>query len=191
MKLRIVVVVLLNFAIGLEADSGSLDAQIERIKHAPESERYLLVNELKKKIAKLNTLQQAREIAKYQEESLRQRQYVDFANNIQILDQIHKQQNHQIIVPPIEAKEKGVLPTSKPSESPILPEKNTPSIPITPTGKEKVVPTYKEVEPPQPVVPVKPTYKEVVPTKPATTPTYKKVAPVSTPSRPTIGRGAF
>ena len=131
----------------IHASEINIDAQIEMIRQAPQSQRYQLVNELKQQIAQMNANQQARAIAKYQEETLNAQQTMDpnpenivnQANQQVIKNQIQQEQEHQIIIPTVENAQENinnpiekVIPEQK-HQNPTLQEPaNTPtdSMPI-------------------------------------------------------------
>jgi gas vesicle protein len=122
------------------ASDLNIDAQIEKIRQAPESLRYQLVNELKRQIAQMNANEQARAIAQYQEETLNAQQtdsidnsnIANQANQEVIKNQLQQEQEHQLIVPPIETIKDStdsamdkILPDQNPTNP--LPQDNQPN----------------------------------------------------------------
>jgi outer membrane biosynthesis protein TonB len=143
MKLSIIVIILLlGQGVFVQAKESDIDAQIERIQNASESERYLLVNELKKQIAQMNALQQARAISRYQENSLKIEQNVNVANQIMIDEQEKQIQEQQIIIPAVKKIDPIV-----PSTIPDIEVKNTPTTKIEEVQER--VPEQEEVQQPE------------------------------------------
>jgi hypothetical protein len=154
----ITILLLLNQTVFAGSETSSIDAQIAKIKNAPASERYLLVNELKKQIAQMNALQQAKAVTRYQEESLKAQQNAQIANDIHNINQINLEQQQQIITPVID-KPTRVIPLSLPNHTDQKPENPAPVSPTkkpVPTVKPTNIPTEPIKDIPTPVV--KPTF---------------------------------
>jgi hypothetical protein len=155
----------------------SIDAQIAKIQQASESERFRLVNKLKKQIATMNANQQARAIAKYQEQSLYIEQQANMANQIFHNNQNQQTQDREVVTPQIPIDK----PNRKPQKVPTPTQK--PNIP-TPVQKPIVKP--ETIPTPKPSIPIqKPTYvpkPEPTYTPPVETPTYTKPIPVQKPT---------
>jgi len=95
----------------------SIDAQIKKIKQASPQERYKLVNQLKEQIARMNALQQAHSISKYQEESLKAQHRAPIANQILFQEQLRQHEVDKSIVPPVkELPASKLKPTSMPAK---------------------------------------------------------------------------
>jgi len=160
----------------VQANQSSIDAQIAKIEQASESERYKLVNELKKQIARMLVTQQAKAISRYQEETLSVQQNANIANDIMYNNQRQVEQERQTIVPPVNEQTPTRVPTKTPVPTkqipnPVQPAKEVP-VPTTPAPKLLVKPTYIPAKPkPVYVPPVKKTPKP----KPTYTPKPKPV----------------
>ena len=131
MRLSIITIFLLfTQSSFIYASDINIDAQIEKIRQAPQSQRFQLVNELKQQIAQMNANEQARSIAKFQEETLNAQQtepinepnIANQANQEVIKNQLQQEQEHQIIIPPVENIEDSVNNTIDkvlPNQNPI------------------------------------------------------------------------
>ena len=142
----ITILLLLNQTVFAGSETSSIDAQIAKIKNAPASERYLLVNELKKQIAQMNALEQAKAVTKYQEESLKAQQNAQIANDIQSINQMHHEQEQQIITPVIDKPESIILPLNKPLHNDQTPIPSNEQ--VSPLTKPDFVPPVQDISKP-------------------------------------------
>ncbi len=190
------ILLLFSQAILLQAESNNIDIQIDKIKNAPEEQRYMLVNELKKQIAKMNALQQARAVSRYQEESLRAQQNANMANELQTINQINQEQERQLIVPTIDEPIVKHVPVNPEENFKLYDESSFNPVPEYDSSKESVpveplyhdnadkasenipngenfdkyVPVKPSYEKPNKYVPEKPSYEKpskYVPSKPS------------------------
>jgi hypothetical protein len=73
MKLSIIIILLFfSQTISLQADEIDIDKQISRIKQVSDEEKCKLINMLKQQIAQIHANQQAKAVARYQEEILKE-----------------------------------------------------------------------------------------------------------------------
>ena len=163
--------------------ANDIDAKIAQIKSATESQRYILVNELKKQIAQMNALEQARAVTRYQEESLKAQQTANIANDIHTINQIHQQQDQQIIVPVVDKPIKPLnIPGGNKIPTPVTKPNNTPQ-PTIPNPAQPIIKPNTQPSTPQIQTPIKPV---VQPTYTPPTPTFTQPKPTYTPPKPTF-----
>ncbi len=155
----------------------SIDEQIQKIREAPPSQRYILVNELKKQIAQMNALEQARAIEQYQEESIKAQHQVgptspspqgnieiftspqpgiaQEANSQNLNNQILHEQEHNVIVPPIKDIQNDIKDHQEELEQ-NLPQKASPDIDKETPIKTPSVPSdeiQKDIQNPKDLIP--------------------------------------
>ncbi len=136
-------------------DASDIDAQIAKIQHASPQERYKLVNQLKKQIANLNALEQARSIKSYQQSTQEIQQQALQATQQTMQEALQKEQSNTLFIP-----SKSTPPDIIPHPTPTIP--NTP--PSTqPAPIKNTTPTYTAPQY-QPPIPSQETPKDAIPT---------------------------
>ena len=189
----IIMALLFGAKLFLLADTMSIDMQIQKIKNAPEKERFMLVNELKRQIAQMHALEQARAVSKYQQETLSIQQNANIANTIQRENQTAHQQQIEVVVP-VENLPTTLKPPVKESPKnlpvPQAPIHHDSPVPAQPIAVPKVQSVPSQAIVPEAVVqpsyhdtPVQPEVKaSPVPATPTPVPHHDNVVEPSVPT---------